>query len=460
IGSPLNLAEVDLILGDLKFISKGEEDELIRMKIPNELITDAIRNAPYYEVYLEIVAKHDRKLAAKEAKKQPKPAPAKKPSKDTLNDKVVKKVRKGKSTLKLVDEDEEVQPDPKPRSKGDDRDLEIALQLSLDEFQGQGRVSVRGVSILEPIAESIQQPPTVKSKAIIYLKVHESLKFLADEEVILEDPHSSSETLSSMKNLDDAFTFGDQFVNDKLTEDEPGKSNVEAEVVSMSFVATTDTTITTFPLPPPPPLQQSALSVELLSQLHDLLHKINETVNEAVKEAVNVALQAPLRKQFRDLPEDDIKEMLHQRMFEIGSYKSKPEHVTLYKALEASMGRNNREEFFESKRESRKRRRKDQDPPPPPTKDTNQSKRSRYDSDASGSTQALDPQPSAWKTSNTKEAPSGSYQQKSVIHSEQPVNEINPRSDWLKHVPEEDRPKTPQPDWVIPPNDLPEPENN
>ncbi|GKA40077.1 hypothetical protein Tco_0732670 [Tanacetum coccineum] len=37
---------------------------------------------------------------------------------------------------------------------------------------------------------------------------------------------------------------------------------------------------------------------------------------------------------------------------------------------------------------------------------------------------------------------------------------IKTRPDWLKPVPEEDIPETPEPDWVIPPNDLPKTENN
>ncbi|GKE37300.1 hypothetical protein Tco_1460705, partial [Tanacetum coccineum] len=41
--------------------------------------------------------------------------------------------------------------------------------------------------------------------ADLYPKVQESLKFLADEHVILEDPLSSTGTLSSMKNLEDAY---------------------------------------------------------------------------------------------------------------------------------------------------------------------------------------------------------------------------------------------------------------
>ncbi|GKF66049.1 hypothetical protein Tco_0192566 [Tanacetum coccineum] len=57
---------------------------------------------------------------------------------------------------------------------------------------------------------------------------------------------------------------------------------------------------------------------------------------------------------FRDLSEEDMKEMLHQRMFESGSYKSLPEHVALYEALEASMERAQRDEFLAEKDKSRK----------------------------------------------------------------------------------------------------------
>nr|GEY00765.1 hypothetical protein [Tanacetum cinerariifolium] len=54
--------------------------------------------------------------------------------------------------------------------------------------------------------------------------------------------------------------------------------------------------------------------------------------------------------------------MLHQRMFESGSYKSVPKHIALYEALEASMERAQKDEFLAKKDKSRKRRRDDQDP--------------------------------------------------------------------------------------------------
>ncbi|GKE93544.1 hypothetical protein Tco_1574639, partial [Tanacetum coccineum] len=52
--SPFHLVEEDLRLGNLKFIPKGEEDEVFGMSITNELISNNIRNAPYYNAYLEM----------------------------------------------------------------------------------------------------------------------------------------------------------------------------------------------------------------------------------------------------------------------------------------------------------------------------------------------------------------------------------------------------------------------
>ncbi|GJU58871.1 hypothetical protein Tco_1236637 [Tanacetum coccineum] len=233
----------------------------------------------------------------------------------------------------------------------------------------------------------------------LYPKVQESLKFLADEHVILEDLLSSTGTLSSMKNLEDAYAIGDLFINDKSTNDEPRKLNVEAKVVSMVtlpiyqasssvpplltpvidlsplkpassttqapiFTATKTTTPTNLP---PPLQQQSTTKSEVYTLEHrDLPHKIDEAVCENVKEAVQIALLAPLRERFRDLSKEDMKEMLHQRMFESGTYKSLPKHIALYEALEASMAGAQRDEFLAETDKSCKRRRNDQDPPPPP----------------------------------------------------------------------------------------------
>ncbi|GJZ30702.1 hypothetical protein Tco_0575749 [Tanacetum coccineum] len=105
-------------------------------------------------------------------------------------------------------------------------------QVHMDEDQAGPDPGISRVALAGPDPE----PTHDEFMADLYPKVQESLKFLADEHVILEDPLSSTGTLSSMKNLEDAYAIGDQFINDKSTDDEPGKLNVEAKVVSMVTV--------------------------------------------------------------------------------------------------------------------------------------------------------------------------------------------------------------------------------
>ncbi|GJV80815.1 hypothetical protein Tco_1516685, partial [Tanacetum coccineum] len=69
--------------------------------------------------------------------------------------------------------------------------------------------------------------------ATAYPKVQENLKLPSEGEVRLKEPASSAGTLSSMKNLDKDLSFTDQFLVEKLQEDKPEKTNIEAEVQSM-----------------------------------------------------------------------------------------------------------------------------------------------------------------------------------------------------------------------------------
>ncbi|GKC30575.1 hypothetical protein Tco_1037869 [Tanacetum coccineum] len=309
----------------------------------------------------------------------------------------------------------------------------------------------------------------------LYPKVQKSLKFPANEHVILEDPLSSTRTLSSMKNPEDAYDIGDHFINYKSTDDEPRKLNMEAEVVSMVpvpiyqasssvpplftpiidlsppkpassttqapiFITTTMTTPTTLP---PPPQQQSTTEskfaervttlekklsdIEVYTlELRDLPHKIDEAVRENVKGAIQIALQAPLRE-----------------------------------PLEASMAQAHRDEFFAEMDKSRKRCRDDQDPP---------------------LLHQIWISLPAWKKPDTRDAPSSSSKQQSGPHAEQPVKDIpiqdsdnisdsedtnsahllktKHRPAWLKPIPEDERPATLEPTWVIPTSHIPNAVNN
>nr|GEW52506.1 hypothetical protein [Tanacetum cinerariifolium] len=297
------------------------------MPIPNKLISNNIRNTPYYSGYLEMVAKHNKKITAeKEGKKKPttakqpkpkhtkekssKPAPTLKPkvtkekfTKPSHAMKIIKgkitKVKNVKSSFQLVDEpddepahfetepepdyqgEEATQPLPVVKSKGKAIATEEQAAHSLLALHTPKRRSTTDQFILqrqtlatkEASTRPSAQPQDDTSTNIVHespspadaetganidkinsggdteiLQIEEDqrkdvdnqvnleektteldqgqdgsdagktpesrpqpehLKLPADEQVILEEPLSLSGTLSSMKNLDDAYTFGD-----------------------------------------------------------------------------------------------------------------------------------------------------------------------------------------------------------------------------------------------------------
>nr|GEY74979.1 hypothetical protein [Tanacetum cinerariifolium] len=77
----------------------------------------------------------------------------------------------------------------------------------------------------------------------------------------------------------------------------------------------------------------------------DIPYQVSKAADEVVTDAVDWAMQAPLHNRFIDLPEADMKEILHQRMWETGSYKTHEDHMQLYEALEKSMNRDHSEEL-------------------------------------------------------------------------------------------------------------------
>ncbi|GKA02942.1 hypothetical protein Tco_0675723, partial [Tanacetum coccineum] len=172
--------------------------------------------------------------------------------------------------------------------------------------------------------------------------VQESLKFLADEHVILEDPLSSTRTLSSMKNLEDAYAIGDQFINDKSTNDEPGKLNVEAKVVTMVIVPIYQASSSV------PPFTTESDLAERVASLEKKLSDLEQTNKNLDNTTWNLGYRV-YTLELRNLPHK-INEAVHENVKEA------------------------RDEFLAEKDKSRKRRRDDQDPPPSPP-DSDQSKR-------------------------------------------------------------------------------------
>ncbi|GJS11718.1 monodehydroascorbate reductase [Tanacetum coccineum] len=183
------------------------------------------------------------------------------------------------------------------------------------------------------IAEASSQPNTEQMDdeftATAYPKVQENLKLPTEGEVRLEEPASSAGTLSSMKNLDKDLSFTDQFLVEKSQEDEPEKTNTEAEVQSMVTVpihqdtssvplmttpviditdpqsdsttvpasmptttATVTETTTTTTVPPPPPQPQQDVSTSILTQT---IGQLEQNIADLVD--ANQALEERLDKQ-------------------------------------------------------------------------------------------------------------------------------------------------------------------
>ncbi|GJY08833.1 hypothetical protein Tco_0375887 [Tanacetum coccineum] len=209
--SLFHLAEEDLRLGNLKFVPKGEEDEVFGMPIPNELILNNIRNAPYYNAYLEMVAKHDRKVAAKKegrkktaSTKQPKskpaieksskPAPAPKP-------KVTKEKPSKASTAKP----------PKPNHGKEKLTKATPLQKA-----GKGKVAkVRTVKNESGIVSGTKSKGKGKEKIIDEQVAHTLLdlntpkkKSVADQYILQKrTPESAEPTGPSLQPEDEGITI-------------------------------------------------------------------------------------------------------------------------------------------------------------------------------------------------------------------------------------------------------------
>nr|GEZ49348.1 hypothetical protein [Tanacetum cinerariifolium] len=157
-------------------------------------------------------------------------------------------------------------------------------------------------------------------------------------------------TLSSLQHLTKDLNFGDLFFNDKPLKVDNDKATTETEAESMVSVMIQQDT-SSIPL-------MTTLIIDLTSRLEspklehrldshgarlytmehlDIPHQVSKAIDEVVMDAVDWVMQASLRNRFRDLPEADMKEILHQRIWETDSYKTHEDHMQLYEALEKSM---------------------------------------------------------------------------------------------------------------------------
>nr|GEV23821.1 hypothetical protein [Tanacetum cinerariifolium] len=215
--------------------------------------------------------------------------------------------------------------------------------------------------------------------ATAFLKVQENLKLTVKEYVILEEPASATGILSSLQHLSKDLSFGDLFFNDKPLEADNEKTTTKPEAESMVSVtiqqdksvippmttptidltsrpdslnvhqplqATETETTTTTIHPSPPQPQQSTTYSMLIKRIDELEHIMANLI------------QDKKHLEERDLPEADMKEILHQRMWETNSYKTHEDHMMLYEALKKSMDYDHTEELLKDLAEARKKKKK------------------------------------------------------------------------------------------------------
>nr|GEZ09757.1 hypothetical protein [Tanacetum cinerariifolium] len=296
----------------------------------------------------------------------------------------------------------------------------------------------------------------------------------------------------------------------------PDSPNVHRPVQATATETKTTTTTTTTHPPPPQPQQSTTYSMlmKCIENL-DIPQQVSKAIDEIVTDAVDWAIQAPLQNCFRDLPEADMKEILHQRMWKTNSYIAHKDHMMLYEALEKSMNRDHTDELFKDLAEARKKKKKRRDspktplgspphqptpspppagpsgasgslgafgssqvlPPPPPHPSTNQEGQSHGSTAPSSSKTAASTKYKACTMTDTKLRLSISSTPKDLhmdddtapdaqVHSSDDedirnahIPKVNLQQDWWKLLAEE-RPTTLEPAWSIQSSDLPVPKNN
>nr|GEX42320.1 hypothetical protein [Tanacetum cinerariifolium] len=198
----------------------------------------------------------------------------------------------------------------------------------------------------------------------------------------------------------------------------------------------------------------------------------DEGITMTNNETESDKIVTPVNKE--DLPEANMKNILPQRIWETGSYKTHKDHTNLYKALEKSMDRDPLDQLQGDLAEARKKCQKRSDsprtptgsPPPPPP----------CSPGASGALDSTQPpvathQPSNWTILDTRDKPSGSSVRHLSPPEDQQMNDdpvpadeehtssdddlgivlkVSSHKDWWKPHDDDDRPATPEPTWVIP----------
>nr|GEW38526.1 integrase, catalytic region, zinc finger, CCHC-type, peptidase aspartic, catalytic [Tanacetum cinerariifolium] len=193
---------------------------------------------------------------------------------------------------------------------------------------------------------NVSPQPTTKQlderfTARAYPKVQENLKLTVEEHVFIEEPASSSGTLSSLQHLSKDISFGDLYFSDKPSDTD---KNAETKVESMR-----------------------------IGELEHIMANLIQVNKDIEKRLDKHGARLYMLEQL-DIPHQVSK----ARMWETESYKTHKDHMQLFEALEKSMNHDHSEELTQDLAEARKKKKKSREspktpprsppyhPPPPP----------------------------------------------------------------------------------------------
>nr|GEU99861.1 putative reverse transcriptase domain-containing protein [Tanacetum cinerariifolium] len=302
--------------------------------------------------------------------------------------------------------------------------------------------------LTQPYPEQIDEGFTTTA----YINVQENLKLTVKEQVILKEPASSIGTLSSLQHLAKDLRFGDLFFNDKPSKANNEKTTAETKAESMvSVTIQQDTSV----IPP--------MKTPRIGELEQIMANLIQD---------NKHLEERLDSHEAHLPEADMKEILHQGMWETNSYKAHEDHMMLYEALEKFMNRDHTDELLKDLAKACKKKKKRrhspktppgsppyQPPPPPPPAGPSGTSRSPG---ASGSSQVLPPPPPPPSTNQEGQSHGSTIlsSSKTAASAEYKAWKTNDTRLRPPKPLEEDRLATPEPAWSIPSSNLSVPKNN
>ncbi|GJS89749.1 hypothetical protein Tco_0772385 [Tanacetum coccineum] len=333
-----------LFIPSVRFVRKNGR-EIFGMPIPDALLTDDIKGAPYYDEYLEHVAKYQQHLDAEHGMEDEGGATEFLNYQDLQRALELSLTDQGERTqgvarLVVIRETDSgrIQPLPDRRTnmptksfghaESPSLDAELALTDSETEFdeeapeihvgdhdegqagpnpgeQNEGQAGPNPVEQDEGQAgsnpgDAVESQPQsshvvharinlehMDSEATdastqqnikqmdeeltttAYPNVQENLKLPTECQVIIEEPASSTRTLSSLQNLDKELNFTNQLFIEKPQEEEYEKTNTKSEVQSMVMV----------------PILQDTSSVPLMT---------SPVIDLTVSHPVSIKLYAPL----------------------------------------------------------------------------------------------------------------------------------------------------------------------